>query len=306
MSDIRTVPSFWNMYLFVMPRTVSLKLTCSCKIMAPYAFRGDLAGRAMRPGRWLCCAPSEGEAMGFIKRLFGWTPLQEAARDGNREEVDRLLDASADVNARGNKGCTALTTALIEERWDVAELLLERGADPRIADNQNNTPILHAASGASAELIRALLDAGADVSARGASIPRMGLTESDVREQARLTPAFVAAAAGNASALEVLIERGADLGGSPSPLVAAVEFGHEKVARKLIDAGAEVDRRGHGGAAALIMASQCGFAGIVEDLLAAGADPSLCLDNGANARACAEAALQDGIVRILERRSSRR
>src|SRR5437016_2818048 len=46
--------------------------------------------------------------------------------------------------------------------WEVAELLLDRGADPRAADEIGATPLLFAVRAGRAGLVRALLARGAD------------------------------------------------------------------------------------------------------------------------------------------------
>ena len=57
-----------------------------------------------------------------------------AARDGCYECVDALIDAGADVNMPTPEGVTALMLALDNDHNDVAKLLLDRGANPRVWD----------------------------------------------------------------------------------------------------------------------------------------------------------------------------
>ena len=57
------------------------------------------------------------------------TQLLEAAKRGTTEEVRRLLDAGADVNARGDDGVTALHEAAYYGPADVVQLLIDHGAD---------------------------------------------------------------------------------------------------------------------------------------------------------------------------------
>lgn len=67
-----------------------------------------------------------------------------AASDGGARDmsiVRALVEAGAPVNARSGSGTTALHTAAFLGDMEVAELLLSRGADPRIASNDGKTPI---------------------------------------------------------------------------------------------------------------------------------------------------------------------
>lgn len=57
------------------------------------------------------------------------TPLMEAAQEGHLDLVRYLLDASADVHAQTQTGDTALTYACENGHTDVADLLLQFGAD---------------------------------------------------------------------------------------------------------------------------------------------------------------------------------
>jgi ankyrin repeat protein len=60
----------------------------------------------------------------------GDTPLHIAALWGDRHAARILLDAGADVNAKGDMSCTPLYFAVMNSHVQVAEVLLERGADP--------------------------------------------------------------------------------------------------------------------------------------------------------------------------------
>jgi uncharacterized protein len=57
-------------------------------------------------------------------------PLHSAAAAGEREVCEVLLDAGADVNAVQHGGYTALLEARQNGNEELAQLLLERGADP--------------------------------------------------------------------------------------------------------------------------------------------------------------------------------
>jgi uncharacterized protein len=60
----------------------------------------------------------------------GDTPLHIAALWGDRHATRMLLEAGADVNAKGDMSCTPLHFAVSNNHVQVAEVLLEHGADP--------------------------------------------------------------------------------------------------------------------------------------------------------------------------------
>src|SRR5262245_5225331 len=90
-------------------------------------------------------------------------PLLEAAENGDRIAVSRLLDEGAGVDTRAVDGTTALHWAVRADRLDTVRLLLESGADAAAADRYGVTPLYLAAENGNAAIIAALLDAGADV-----------------------------------------------------------------------------------------------------------------------------------------------
>ncbi len=75
----------------------------------------------------------------------GKTPLMHASSGPFAETVAVLIDAGANVNAtETTEGFTALMTAAAVGEVDVVKLLLQRGADPSIVDEDNDTAKNHA------------------------------------------------------------------------------------------------------------------------------------------------------------------
>jgi len=97
---------------------------------------------------------------------LGWTPLMFAAAEGHAETVSALVKAGADVNATNALGRTALGFASSYGFLAIVKDLLAHRADPNIVPNDNTgwTALIAAAHKGHVDVIRALLDHGADVS----------------------------------------------------------------------------------------------------------------------------------------------
>jgi ankyrin repeat protein len=67
-------------------------------------------------------------------------PLGTAAFVRSTRLARLLLDAGADVNGQGEGGFTALHAAAQNDDEELVELLLERGADPGIANDEGKRP----------------------------------------------------------------------------------------------------------------------------------------------------------------------
>ena len=106
----------------------------------------------------------------------GLTALTFAAREGDIESAEALLDAGANVNQATEYGWTPLLTAVNNRNYKLASFLLERGADPNLANKGGWTPLYIATDNRNIEggdypvpkpdldhleMIKALLDKGA-------------------------------------------------------------------------------------------------------------------------------------------------
>lgn len=102
--------------------------------------------------------------------MIGWTPLMTATSEGDLALVQLLLARGADPNHRETSdlegGHTVLTVAVGEDpSLPVIEALLRAGADPSLPRADGWTPLMHAAYEGNPQLLRLLLDAGADAGA---------------------------------------------------------------------------------------------------------------------------------------------
>jgi ankyrin repeat protein len=157
------------------------------------------------------------------------TPLMFAAREGTLESARVLADAGANLNLAEPDGATALVLAIINSHYDTAAMLLDRGADPNIADSAGMAALFAAVdmntlieiygrprrktpdrlSGLG--LIANLLEHGASVNAplKTATLQRAH-TPGDRNLGEGATPLMRAARNGDAEAMRLLLEHGAD------------------------------------------------------------------------------------------------
>jgi hypothetical protein len=88
--------------------------------------------------------------------------LHIAALWGDVEIVELLLRRGADPNVKDDNGQTPLHIAALWGHVDVVRVLLEHRADPNAKDNDGKTPLHYAAEKGHVDVVRVLLERGAD------------------------------------------------------------------------------------------------------------------------------------------------
>ena len=248
----------------------------------------------------------------------GNTPLHEAVEQGDAEMVKILVAAGADVNAEGYFNRTPLSLAAEEGATEIMQILLGSGSD---ADTPSGGEDKEAASTPSigsealytaiekgdVEMVRLLVEAGADVNAAegfGGDTPLHEAVEQGDAEIVKIlvaagadvnaegyfdrTPLSLAAEEGATEIMQILLGSGPDAdtpadgedkeaASTPSigseALYTAIEKGDVEMVRLLVEAGADVNAsEGFGGDTPLHEAVEQGNAQIVKILVAAGAD----------------------------------
>jgi hypothetical protein len=282
------------------------------------------------------------EPRGQYRPVGGLTALLYAVRNGCYDCVMALIGAGADVNVPTPEGVTPLMIALDNEHNDVAKLLLDRGANPHVADWWGRTALYivverkeaaasarggRGASGAAPavpaaerkpdraqpqamDIINRLLAADVDVNAemnmhrpsRGGNSGRFG----EEQKNTGCTPLYLSTEAGDVEVVRALLDKGAnpninDMGFTPFLVAAGVTPGGRGGAAAaanttlmdlMIQHGADVNAQVTGtrtysmrisympppdkeGTSALHGAVQAGRPEIVRYLLDKGANPEL-------------------------------
>ena len=200
------------------------------------------------------------------------TPLVDAAMNGDARSVRSLLRQTVDVNVTQPDGMTALHWAAHLDNVEIASLLLRAGADFRARNRTGIAPMYLATVNGSAAMIGTLLDAGDDANA--------------VLAETLETVLMLTSKTGNADAVRLLLDRGAEVNATQardfSALMFAAAEGHANVIELLIERGANAaattiastkpERRPAGGMTALLFAARQGHMEAVRELLAGGAD----------------------------------
>jgi ankyrin repeat protein len=175
----------------------------------------------------------------------GWTALMFAARDGAIDAARTLADLGADLNATAlpqtdvplkpediasaqakNIGTSALVFAIINVHYDLAAMLLDKGADPNVADGAGMGALYAAVDMSSlqwvqgrpapilsgVDLVKQLLARGANPNARltGRPLKRHHDAGSTLNFGEGTTPLIRAARTNDVPVMRALLDAGAD------------------------------------------------------------------------------------------------
>ncbi|KAI7969504.1 hypothetical protein EIK77_005134 [Talaromyces pinophilus] len=194
------------------------------------------------------------------------TPLFIAARNGDEEMIELLLQCGADLESKNNFGITALSYAT--RHGAPVKFLLEKGADPLARDNYGRTPLIYAGCWGTEAAMKFILHHRADIESK------------DIDGWTALA---YAARWGRETTVQLLLRHGADPESRDNDgrvaLLHAARWGMDIVVGLLLTHGCDIESKDDEGWTALTHAARWGKEAVVKLLLHHGADPES-RDNG--------------------------
>lgn len=185
--------------------------------------------------------------------LGAGTPLHNAAKDGDLQEIKSLVKQGSDLKAKDDNGQTPLHVAIRSGKFDVAKYLCEKGSDIEAADDTGRTPLIRAAEAG----VRQMVMQPFSNSATSTFKPYEGQFEM----------------------VKFLVKKGAKVDTAnrdgATPLIAACYKSLFDIAEFLISKKANVNAQTTSGRSVLFIATFTGDKKLVELLLKKGANPNV-------------------------------
>jgi ankyrin repeat protein len=247
--------------------------------------------------------------------------LLEAARLGKINQVKMLIEMEVDPNIRDNRGKTPLILAARSNYFQVAQLLIDNGAELEATDAVfQRTALLFAVSTrGQLDMVKLLARKGANLKAadkRGITALMLAVKKKDivsfllsegadhnVQDVEGWTALFYAASSGYLKSAELFIKAGAEINGKDNsgwtPLMYAVDIEETGMVSFLLDKGADPNLRNEEGKTALLIAVSYGNLPITRLLLANGADVKARNNEGESAADMAKRKGHIDIIKLL-------
>ena len=189
------------------------------------------------------------------------TELVSAVWENDEAAIRNLLATGADVNALDKAvDATALAAAATAGKVELVRLLVDAGADPNVRNQSGQTALMGLDDDATAEIVNLLVAAGAKV---------------NLKDEDGDSALHVAAAESGSEVVQALVEAGARVDArnkeGKTPLMAAAESGNVDNVKALLWAGANPHRKNKDGETAFKLAQDEGHEEVVRLLQAYGA-----------------------------------
>ena len=187
------------------------------------------------------------------------------------QTVQAIIEHGANVNAMNNRGQTPLWFACYDGQINLVKILLEAGADPTKTDNNSDSSLHSVMYGCcSAECAQKVIDHGAHVNAANKD---------------GATPFLIACSKAQAELVKLLLKAKADpnitdTDGDTSLHAAIAADCSEEIIQEIIDHGAEINAVNKRGRTALLLSCFYRQMDSVKVLLEVGADPTISDEEG--------------------------
>lgn len=219
------------------------------------------------------------------------TALMLACWNNKVEIAELLINAGANVDAANKTGQTSLHGIAIKKCSPVlAQLLIENGAIIDIPDDEGLTPFLRASREGHFELVKLLLASGC---------------QRDCADKFHANALWLAVAGGNAELVDFFLDqKWYDINEkniyNVAPLMAAISNNHPELIQRLINNGADVNSITGNGWTTLMEAAGRNQPDTITMLLNAGADYTLKDDDGETALDIAHERGYKEVAQLLE------
>ena len=265
------------------------------------------------------------------------TPLFEAVNGQDLAAIKKLVKSGCDVNEVDGEGNPALLIAVLTHDPKLVDGLLKLGADPRKSRPDGKGPLFGAVRVGEDKICQLLLKAGAEVDATfsmdhnvtpvgdctalyvAATLGQLSICKALLSNNAQVnatndigyTPLMAALDGSHEDVVDLLLKSGANVNpkvidrinvkglGGATPLYIATRKEDLASIRKLLKAGADVNRPSGNGWTPLKSAAQQGSLDIVKVLLDAGADPNIADDTNYTPLMNAVSGQHKEIVKLL-------
>jgi ankyrin repeat protein len=220
--------------------------------------------------------------------------LHEAVRSGTLQQVRKILrSVRQNVDELDEEGCSALHTACVNKRFDIAKYLIQKGADVNQDDDTGSTPLHYAVQSGDAAFVRFLLSRHANRDFENDEgrkpfyytdknnwllewLRKWGHHVDAVDTVTGFTALIQAVRTGDEASVRELIDQGADLDAqcrtNNTALHYACESDNTSITSLLIDNRCKLDLKNKADWTPLMAAVRHGNLSAVQLLVSAGAD----------------------------------
>ena len=210
------------------------------------------------------------------------------AIDESIEAVENCLKEGCAIEEWDFYGRTPLLKVAELGKMDMMKCLIDKGANVNATDNTGETPLFCIAIWKEMDIVKLLVENGANVNAQ---------------DNKGVTPLLRAAQLGKIEMMKCLIDKGAnvnavDISGR-TPLFCAVYRGPLESVQVLIDIGADVNATDNKGATPLVLAAQRGKMDIIRRLIDKGANVNATDNKGVTPLFCAAERGRMDMVKLL-------